>query len=245
MAASAGLGKDHAAECGSWSVMVAVAVVRVAVVEDSFLVRSCLVRLLDADARVRVVGAAVGYLDAVRLIDEQEPDVVVTDVRMPPSHSDEGIRLAGELRGRRPGVGVVVLSQYADAGYASELVRAGSRGRGYLLKDRVADEDQLVGAVLEVAAGRSVFDPLIVDELLAARSRSSAGLAGLTRREQQVLAAVASGASNRVIAGRLVLSTRSVEKHINAIFAKLGLTGDSEVDQRVKATLLYLAEAGR
>src|SRR5215469_9755957 len=245
MAGGAGLSDDHAAGCGRWSVMVAVAVVGVVVVEDSFLVRSCLVRLLDADARVRVVGAAAGYADAVALIDELEPDVVVTDVRMPPSGSDEGIRLAGELRGRRPGVGVVVLSQYADAGYAAELVRAGSRGRGYLLKDQVADGDQLVGAVLEVAAGRSVFDPVIVDELLAARSGSSAGLAGLTRRERQVLAAVASGASNRVIAERLVVSTRSVEKHINAIFAKLGLTGDSEVDQRVKATLLYLAGAGR
>jgi DNA-binding NarL/FixJ family response regulator len=217
--------------------------VRVLVVDDNFLLREGLLRLLTDDPRTEVVGAADDLAGGLAYLDDHPPDVIITDVRMPPSHTDEGIRLAAEARIRHPQVGVVVLSAYADASYAVRLMADGSQGRGYLLKERVADQDQLVQAVSTVASGGSVLDPMIVDAMLSARAQRKGALDALTRRERQVLAAIACGSSNRAVAAGLLLSPRSVEKHINAIFAKLGLTGDPTLDQRVKATLLFLADA--
>ncbi len=216
--------------------------VRVVVAEDSYLVREALAGLLSADPRVRVVGMAADYDSAVGLVGELRPGVVVTDVRMPPSQTDEGVRLAAALRASHPQTGVVVLSQYADPSYAIALVEAGSRGRGYLLKERVAELDQLVTAIEVVAAGGSVLDPVLVDALVAARNTAPGPLSGLTPRERQVLCEIASGSSNRAVAAKLVLSPRAVEKYINAIFAKLGVSGDPSVDHRVKAVLLFLSE---
>lgn len=216
--------------------------VRVVLAEDSYLVREALAGLLSADPRVRVVGVAADYDSALRLVGELRPGVVVTDVRMPPSQTDEGVRLAAALRTSHPETGVVVLSQYADPSYAIALVEAGSRGRGYLLKERVAERDQLVDAIQVVAAGGSVLDPVMVDALVAARNSAPGPLSWLTPRERQVLHEIASGSSNRAVATKLVLSPRAVEKHINAIFAKLGVAGDPSVDHRVKAVLLFLSE---
>jgi DNA-binding NarL/FixJ family response regulator len=217
--------------------------VRVVVAEDSYLVREALVRLLSADPRVQVEGVAADYDSALGLVGKFCPDVVVTDVRMPPSQTDEGIRLAAALRVSHPGTGVVVLSQYTSPAYALALVEAGSRGRGYLLKERVAELDQLVHAIHVVAAGGSVLDPVMVDSLVAARNAGPGALSRLTLREQQVLREIASGSSNRAVAATLVVSPRAVEKHINSIFAKLGLAGDPSVDHRVKAVLLFLSES--
>lgn len=217
--------------------------VRVVVAEDHYLVREALAGLLSADPRVRVEGLAADYDSALRLVGEFRPDVVVTDVRMPPSQTDEGIQLAAALRASHPGTGVVVLSQYAEPAYAIALVDAGSRGRGYLLKERVAELDQLVDAIHVVAAGGSVLDPVMVDSLVADRNAGPGALSRLTPRERQVLCEIASGSSNRAVAAKLVLTPRAVEKHINAIFAKLGLAGDLSVDHRVKAALLFLSES--
>lgn len=216
--------------------------VRVVVAEDSYLVRAALVGLLSADPRVRVEGVAADYDSALSLVSELRPGVVVTDVRMPPSQTDEGVRLAAALRASYPETGVVVLSHYADPSYAIALVEAGSRGRGYLLKDRVAELDQLVNAIEVVAAGGSVLDPVLVDALVAMRNTTPGPLSGLTPREHQVLREIASGSSNRAVAAKLVLSPRAVEKYINAIFAKLGVAGDPSIDHRVKAVLLFLSE---
>lgn len=216
--------------------------VRVVVAEDSYLVREALVGLLSADPRVRVAGVATDYDSALSLVGDLRPDVVVTDVRMPPSQTDEGVRLAAALRTSHPETGVVVLSQYAAPCYAIALVQAGARKRGYLLKERVAQLDQLVDAIEVVAAGGSVLDPVMVDALVAARSTSSGPLSRLTPRERQVLCEIASGSSNRAVAAKLVLSPRAVEKYINAIFAKLGVAGDPSVDHRVKAVLLFLSQ---
>jgi len=216
--------------------------VRLVVAEDSFLVRESLARLLSADGRLAVVGLAVDYESAIALVQQQRPDVLVTDVRMPPTGTDEGIRLACQLRVSHPDIGVVVLSQYDDPAYAVALVSGGSRGRAYLLKDRVAELDQLVDAVVAVNNGESVLDPEVIDGLMARQGGAAQDrMERLTPRERQVLAALATGASNRTVAAQLVLSQRAVEKHINAIFAKLGLTGDTNVDQRVKATLMFLS----
>jgi DNA-binding NarL/FixJ family response regulator len=217
--------------------------VRVVVAEDGYLVREALVRLLSVDPRVRVEGLAVDYASALRLVGECRPDVVVTDVRMPPSQTQEGIELAAELRSSHPETGVVVLSQYAEPAYAIALVAAGARGRGYLLKDRVAELDQLVDAICVVAAGGSVLDPVMVDLLVADRNDGPSVLSRLRPRERQVLREIASGSSNRAVAAKLVLSPRAIEKHINAIFAKLGLAGDPSVDHRVGAVLLFLSDS--
>jgi DNA-binding NarL/FixJ family response regulator len=170
--------------------------------------------------------------------------VVVTDIRMPPTGTDEGIRAAAELRATQPDVGVVVLSQYVSPQYAVSLLDQGSQGRAYLLKDRVADVDDLVDAIRVVARGGSVIDPQVVDELVRARSRADRSpLEHLTPREREVLGEMASGKSNAAIAGTLVLSERAVEKHINSIFSKLHLAEEADVNRRVKAVLLYLAAA--
>jgi DNA-binding NarL/FixJ family response regulator len=217
--------------------------VRLAVVDDSFLVREAVTGLLDADDRVRVVGAASDFDSAIRLVDEQCPQVVVTDVRMPPSGTDEGIQLACRLQRTHPPIGVVVLSQYVNPEYAMRLLEGGAGGRAYLLKDRITEADQLMDAVLAVAVGGSRVDPTVVDALVAARGADRNVLSGLTSREREVLAQIATGRNNRAVADRLVLTPRAVEKHINAIFAKLDLAGESSIDRRVSAVLMFLSDS--
>jgi DNA-binding NarL/FixJ family response regulator len=172
------------------------------------------------------------------------PDVVVTDIRMPPTNTDEGIRYAGELRSSQPDVGVVVLSQHAEPVYALSLFENGSSRRAYLLKERVKDRDELARALREVAAGRSFVDSRIVDQLVS-NQRSDPGVESLTPREREILALIAEGRSNTSISETLEITKRAVERHINAIFAKLELPEDGDVNRRVKVTLLYLLGEGR
>jgi DNA-binding NarL/FixJ family response regulator len=216
---------------------------RVIVAEDSFIVREGLRELLAAHAGVDVV-AACGDLDGLReAVREHDPDVVITDIRMPPSNTDEGIKAATGLRDSHPHVGVVVLSQYSDPGYVLALLESGSDGRAYLLKERVHDLGQLASAIEAVAAGGSVIDPKIVEVLVAARTRAhNSPLTDLSDGERRVLAEIAQGKSNAAIAESLGLSKRAVEKHTNAIFTKLGLANSTEVSRRVKAALLFLAD---
>ena len=217
--------------------------IRVAIADDSFLVREGVRELLETVADIDVV-AACADLDTLRTaVAEHQPEVVLADIRMPPTNSDEGIRLAEELRQQMPSVGVVVLSQYADAEYALALLDKGAAGRAYLLKERVSDLDQLVNAIREVARGGSVIDSKVVENLVSARStRERSPLAQLTPREGEVLGQVAQGKNNAAIAGHLHLTERAVEKHINSIFSKLGLSEEQAVHRRVKAALVYLAE---
>ena len=218
--------------------------IRVVVAEDSLLVREGLRQLLAASPSVDVVasyGDVQGVLDAV---ERDRPDVVVTDIRMPPSNTDEGIRLADHLRESRPSTGVVVVSQYAQPPYVLELLEHGSDRRGYLLKERIHDRSQLVSAIDTVARGGSVIDPKVVEVLVEARARADhSPLAQLTPRERDVLGELAEGKSNAAIAESLVLTKRAVEKHINSIFTKLGLAGSEDVSKRVKATLMFLADS--
>jgi DNA-binding NarL/FixJ family response regulator len=219
--------------------------IRVVLAEDSLLVREGVRQLLDIDPEIDVV-AAVGDLGSLRdACEREQPDVVVTDIRMPPSNTDEGIRLAGELRERHPGIGVVVLSQYSDPIYALALLDGGSARRAYLLKERIHNRAELTAAIQAVAAGGSLVDSKIVDGLVTARSRSEhSPLNELTAREREVLVEIARGKSNTAIAESLFLTKRAVEKHINAIFLKLGLANAEDVSTRVKAALMLLAEAG-
>jgi DNA-binding NarL/FixJ family response regulator len=218
-------------------------VLRVVLGEDSYLAREGISRALEAAEEIELV-ASGGTLDEVlQAVDRLEPDVVLSDVRMPPNHTDEGIRLANELRRSHPAIGVVILSQHADALYALALFDDGSDGRGYLLKDRVRDREELTRALLEVARGGTVVDAKIVNELLAVRrQRETTGLETLTDREQEILALVAEGRSNGDIAETLVVTKRAVEGHINSIFSKLELGDSQKVDRRVKAALLFLTE---
>jgi DNA-binding NarL/FixJ family response regulator len=219
-------------------------VLRVIVAEDSMLVREGIVTVLR-HAGIEVLATCGSLPELIDAVDAEPPDVVLTDIRMPPTGTDEGIRAAAELRERHPDVAVVVLSQYADPAYAVELFAAGSRGRAYLLKERVGDPDQLVAAIHEVAAGGSVIDPMVVDLLVEARvgSRSSP-LDRLSPRELEVLGEIAQGKTNAAVARSLVISVRAVEKHINSLFGKLGLAEEDEVHRRVAAVLMYLAATG-
>jgi DNA-binding NarL/FixJ family response regulator len=219
--------------------------IRVVLGEDSLLVREGVKQLLDIDPGIDVV-AAVGDLDSLRdACDRERPDVLITDIRMPPTNTDEGIRLAGELRERDPELGVVVLSQYADPIYALALFEGGSERRAYLLKERVHNRAELTAAIQAVATGGSLVDAKIVDGLVAARSRAERSpLNELTAREREVLVEIARGKSNLAIAEELVLTKRAVEKHINAIFLKLGLANAEDVSKRVKAALMLLSESG-
>ncbi|SDS03305.1 response regulator transcription factor [Jiangella sp. DSM 45060] len=215
--------------------------VRVVVADDALLVREGVQRVLGLYPDLEVVGVA-GDLDGLlAAVDEHRPDVVVTDIRMPPTSSDEGVRAATRLRETAPETGVVVLSQYAAPAYALELLSGGSQRRAYLLKERVSEPDQLAAAVREVARGGSVVDPRVVEVLVAGNRPPGDPLAGLTRREREVLEQIAQGKSNAGVAAALVLTERAVEKHINALFAKLGLTAEPDVHRRVSAVLLYLA----
>lgn len=218
--------------------------IRVVIADDSFLVREALEHVLAASAAIDVV-AACGDRDALlAAVEETRPDVVVTDIRMPPSQSDEGLQVAAVLRSSHPRVGVVVLSQFAEPRYGIALLDDGCDRRGYLLKERVHSRGQLVAAIETVARGGSVVDAKVVDGLIAERRRiERSPLAELTAREVEILAYVARGHSNQAIADELVLTKRAVEKHINAIFLKLGLSQTADVSRRVKAALIYLAEA--
>jgi len=222
--------------------MVSVAI-RLLLAEDNLLVREGLLKLIAEEPDLEVVAVCSDYDELMARVAEDPPEVVVTDIRMPPTLSDEGVRAAAALRSSHPRLGVVVLSQYLEPGYALALFDSGSNGRAYLLKDRVADFGQLVGAIRTVAAGGSVIDPLVVDSLVAARSRApDSPLARLTAREREILVEMAQGKSNAGVAEALYLSERAVEKHINSIFAKLGLATEPGVHRRVKAVLLFLAE---
>jgi DNA-binding NarL/FixJ family response regulator len=216
---------------------------RVVVAEDNLLVREGVVKLLDHQDGLEVCGSVGTYDELMQSVAEQKPHVVVTDIRMPPTGTDEGIRAALELRDAHPGTGVVVLSQYADPAYALALLERGSEGRAYLLKERVSDGAQIVHAIEEVARGGSVIDPIVVEALVAQRTRkASSALERLTPREREVLEQMAQGRNNAGIAQALFLSERAVEKHINSLFSKLGLSEEPDVHRRVKAVLLYLSE---
>jgi DNA-binding NarL/FixJ family response regulator len=219
--------------------------IRVVLAEDNYLVREGVSRLLEAEPDVDLVTACEDYDSLLRVIETDRPDVVLTDIRMPPTGSDEGIRVANELRETHPEIGVVVLSQFLDPQYALALLDSGADGRAYLLKERVRDLSQLVGAIREVAAGGSVIDSKVVEALVAAKSRSEESpLAELTPRERQILEEMAQGKSNAAIAATLVITERSVEKVIHSIFLKLGLTWQPDINRRVKAVLVYLSESG-
>jgi DNA-binding NarL/FixJ family response regulator len=218
---------------------------RVAIAEDSYLIREALRELLTGAPELEVVAVCEDTPELLGAIERESPDVVMSDIRMPPFQEWDGIRVAAELRKTRPEVGVVILSQYAEPDLALQLFESGSEGRAYLLKERVGDRGQLVDAIEAVADGRSVVDAKIIDLLIAERSGSVASpLDELTARERQVLAEVAAGRSNGAIAASLFLTKRAVEKHINAIFLKLGLRDYEDTSRRVTAALIYLADAG-
>jgi DNA-binding NarL/FixJ family response regulator len=217
--------------------------IRVALAEDHFLLREGISRLVAANEDFELVGAASDLPQLLALVTGQAPDVVVTDIRMPPTGTDEGIQAAAWIRQNHPTVGVVVLSQYTAPGYALALLEHGSAGRGYLLKERVGSVDELARAIRVVAQGGSVIDPMVVDELVRARSQGrQAGLASLTPRETEILAEMAQGKSNSAIAATLFVTERAVEKHTNSIFAKLGLSEEKDVNRRVKAVLVFLSQ---
>ena len=219
--------------------------IRVILAEDSYLVREGVTRLLATDPDIEVVATCADYDELRAELERDKHDVVVTDIRMPPTGTDEGIRVAEHLREHSPTTGVVVLSQYADPPYALALLEKGSERRAYLLKERVSDLDQLHNAIVAVHEGGSVIDPKVVEALVAARSRrAESPLQYLTPRESEVLAEMAQGKNNAGIATALVLSERAVEKHINSIFSKLGLSEEPDVHRRVKAVLLFLADQG-
>jgi DNA-binding NarL/FixJ family response regulator len=218
--------------------------IRVVLAEDHYLVREGVRGLLDSQADIEVV-AVCGDLDSLlAAVEAEHPDVVVTDIRMPPGNADEGIQAAARLRASEPDVGVVVLSQYANPTYALALLEEGSEGRSYLLKERVQDVEQLASAIRAVAEGGSVIDPKVVEALVGENTRTEGSpLSQLTPRERDVLREMASGKSNAAIADALYLTESSVEKVIHSMFQKLELTWEPSIHKRVKAVALYLAES--
>jgi DNA-binding NarL/FixJ family response regulator len=220
--------------------------IRLALADDHYLVREGVRRLLETQPDLEVVAVCSDLESLLASVDRDRPDVVVTDIRMPPGGADEGIRAATQLRDSHPEVGVVVLSHYAQPSYALALLEGGTAGRAYLLKECVEDVDQLSAAIRAVAEGGSVLDPRVVDALLAARAGAEQSpLAELTRRERDVLQAMAEGKNNAAIAAALFITERSVEKVIHSIFVKLGLAWEPAVHKRVKAVVFYLAEEQR
>jgi len=210
--------------------------------EDNLLVREGLTRLVSSAPDLEVVASCADYDELMAAVEREHLDVVLTDIRMPPTWTDEGVRLANGLRESHPAVGVVVLSQYADPAYVLALFELGSDRRAYLLKERLRDRAALVSAIRSVAASGSAVDPKVVEVLVSARLRdANSPLSELTSREREVLAEIAAGKSNTAIAGSLFLTKRAVEKHINSIFLKFNLGTDADVSRRVKATLLFLA----
>ena len=219
---------------------------RVVFAEDNFLVREGTAALLAAVEDVDLVAIVSDFDGLLAAVEEQAPDVVLTDIRMPPSHSTEGIEAARKIRADHPEIGVVVLSQYAEEDYAYELLKDGAAGLGYLLKERIADLDELIRALHEVVKGGSVLDPKVVEGLVARRDRMAhSPLAQLTDRERGVLEQMAQGKNNAAIAKSLFLTERAVEKHINSLFHKLGLSDEAEVHRRVMAVLAFLRGGGQ
>ena len=217
--------------------------IRVVLAEDHYLVREGIRRLLATQPDLDVVAVCTDLDSLLAAVEAEHPDVVVTDIRMPPGGADEGIQAAVRLRETNADVGVVVLSQYSEPRYALALLEGGSAGRAYLLKERVEDVEQLAGAIRAVAEGGSIVDPKVVDVLMANRARAEPSpLDELTPREQDVLREMAEGKNNAAIARTLFLSERSVEKVIHSIFLKLGLVWEKEIHKRVMAVVLYLAE---
>ena len=218
--------------------------IRLVLAEDHYLVREGVRRLLEQRSEFEVVAVCSDLGSLLAAVDAERPDVVVTDIRMPPDGTDEGIQAAERLRETNPEVGVVVLSQYANPKYVLALLEGGSGRRAYLLKDRVSDVEQLAGAIHAVAEGGSVIDSKVVDALVAETARDEESPLGqLTPRERDVLREMAEGKNNAAIAEALVLTERSVQKVIHSIFLKLGLTWEPAVHKRVKAVILYLAES--
>ena len=220
--------------------------IRVLVADDSYLIREALRRVLARLEPIELVGTFADGDSLLAAVAADPPDVVITDIRMPPTGDDEGIRIARTLGETHPNVGVIVLSEYGEARYAVGLFENGAQGRGYLLKERVHDGSQLLAAIEVVAQGGTSIDPSLIQELLAADcSRQASPLDDLTPREREVLAEMAEGRSNASIAESLVLTKRAVEKHVGAIFQKLSLEDDGVVSRRVTAVLMYLAAAER
>jgi DNA-binding NarL/FixJ family response regulator len=218
--------------------------IRVVVAEDSYLVREAVTRVLTESPDIELVGTAADADTLAASIDEKQPDVVVTDIRMPPNGTDEGIAIAAQLRESHPEVGVVILSQYAEPEFVLRLLDEGSSGRAYLLKEHVHHKGQLVDAVKAVCESDSYIDPKLVETLVESRSRAAhSPLGDLTPRELETLAQIAEGKSNEAIAQSLFLTKRAVEKHINSIFMKLNLADAPDVSRRVKAALMFLADA--
>jgi DNA-binding NarL/FixJ family response regulator len=219
---------------------------RVVIADDSYLIREGLRQLLAMAPQIRVVGLWSDAPSLLAAVDADPPDVVVTDIRMPPTQTDEGMQIAKRLRQTHPKVGVVVLSQHESAQYAAELLEPGAAGRGYLLKDRIHDLEHLVSTITSVAAGECRIDARLVDELVARQRRHQhSPLQDLTPRQREIMADVAQGKSNLAIARDRGLSLRAVEKHVSEIFGRLRLASDETISRRVQATLLYLAQSDR
>lgn len=216
--------------------------IRVVLADDSLLIREAVAGLLSEADDLELVASCSSLPELMAVIAQSEFDVLVTDVRMPPTGTDEGIRVASTLRAERPDVGVVVLSQYVTAEYAVQLLDGGTTGRAYLLKDRIVAGDELAHAVRAVAGGASVVDPVVVEALVADRARGPSPLDRLTSREREVLSEIATGRNNAAIAESLVLTERAVAKHINAIFSKLDLAEEKDAHRRVRAVLLFMSQ---
>ena len=217
--------------------------IRVVFAEDNYLVREGTAALLATSDEIELVGTASDRDELLAEVESLTPDAVLTDIRMPPTNSNEGIEAAKKIRADHPAIGVVVLSQFAEEDYAYELLKDGAAGLGYLLKERVADIDELVRALEEVSRGGSVLDPKVVEALVAAKDRMAhSPLASLTDREREVLQHMAQGQNNAAIAKSLFLTERAVEKHINSLFHKLDLTEEPDVHRRVMAVLAFLRE---
>jgi DNA-binding NarL/FixJ family response regulator len=218
--------------------------IRVVIGEDNLIAREGIRQMVETDPGLTVAAACGTFEEVMDAVDRERPDVVLTDIRMPPSHTDEGIRIATRLRETHPDVGVVVLSQYDEPVHVLSLLETGSDRRGYLLKERVHDRAQLRAAIEAVAKGGTLIDPKLVDVLVSGKARiERSAIADLTPREREVLGEIAQGKSNAAISESLVLTKRAVEKHINSIFLKLNLAFADDVSKRVKAALMYLSAA--
>jgi DNA-binding NarL/FixJ family response regulator len=217
--------------------------VRVVFAEENYLVREGTAALLNSSDEIDLLGTVATLPELLTAVEDLEPEAVLTDIRMPPTNTTEGIDAARKIRAEHPAIGVVVLSQFAEEDYAYELLKDGAAGLGYLLKERVADVTELVRALNEVAKGGSVLDPKVVETLVAAKDKMAhSPLAQLTEREREVLEHMAQGQNNAAIARSLFLTERAVEKHINSLFHKLGLSDEPEVHRRVMAVLAFLRE---
>jgi DNA-binding NarL/FixJ family response regulator len=220
--------------------------IRVVIADDAFVIREGLAATLSKEPDIELLASCSDGNELTRAIAAQRPDVVITDLRMPPGGDGEGIRIASRLRESHPNIGVIVLTQYLESAYAVALMQGGSSGRAYLLKDRIHDRAELVSDIRTVAAHGSALDPYVIEALIQSRTNDGdSKLASLTSRERQILAELAEGKSNAAIAESLILTKRAVEKHINSIFAKLALPEPGSVSRRVKAALLFLADEHR